>query len=507
MVMLTRDRASDCIEQIEAAPIRRVERQAAQQAEVLTALDLAERFRNFALPVPDFHRTWYDALRDKSRVLLNGPRDHAKTSVVLTHAEWQLISNRNTRIGIVSKTQDVAKAFLREMKRDFEGALLQGAGIRLKPERPELWNTDEIIVEGANLSGKDVSVFALGVGGQSTGRRADLLIFDDIETLETLKTDTARAGTREWFAKDMMPVLSPNGQAIVAYTRKHQDDLYGHLEADTETWTYVNNATQAILEDGSPLWPEHWSLSQLEAKKAELDAIDLTAWSSEYMNLIVPAGTRMFWPEQWPQWTSLPAHLQYFQAWDLAISEKTTADYTVGVCFGYDAETQDLYLADVKRGRWTFHEQQEEITAFGAAWSPLAVGIEAVQYQTAAVQEALRTTLLPVRPLLASGAARGNPGTAAGLQRIMDPNQAPLGNDKVSRARLLEARASAGKVHRPAASPKWWYDFAQELSFFPRSTKDDQVDAASYACRLIAQMAGGQGMRYGATPTLARAMR
>jgi predicted phage terminase large subunit-like protein len=69
----------------------------------------------------------------------------------------------------------------------------------------------------------------------------------------------------------------------------------------------------------------------------------------------------------------------------------------------------------------------------------------------------------------------------------MDPSYATLGSDKVSRARLPEARARGGKIWRPRLA-RWWNDFARELAYFPESAHDDQVDVLSYLCRLAQEL-------------------
>ena len=50
-----------------------------------------------------------------------------------------------------------------------------------------------------------------------------------------------------------------------------------------------------------------------------------------------------------------PAGAKLYQAWDLAISEKTTADWSVGTTIAVD-EDQNVYLVDERRGRWGFND-------------------------------------------------------------------------------------------------------------------------------------------------------
>jgi hypothetical protein len=116
-----------------------------------------------------------------------------------------------------------------------------------------------------------------------------------------------------------------------------------------------------------------------------------------------------------------------------------------------------------------------EIGSMGAAWPEVqAIGIEQVAYQAAAVQEALRRTMLPIVPDKITGGDK----------------------DKVTRARLLEARAAAKKVVRPADAP-WWAEFAQEALFFPAGAHDDQIDALAGAVKLAGFQAASIAWQYG----------
>ena len=241
-------------------------------------------------------------------------------------------------------------------------------------------------------------------------------------------------------------------------TRKHFDDIYSYWLQPGSGWKVIDVVKSVFRADGSPIWPEMWSLEALMARKASMDHQDLLAWSQEYLNLPRPTATQMFYPDAWPTYQKAPHGLTYLQFWDLAISERTTADYTVGWTVGV-SEANDVYLLDIRRGHWDFNTTLAEIEGMGRAWPGVqAVGIEQVAYQAAAVQEAMRRTMLPIVPVV--------------------PDK-----DKVTRARLLEARAAGGKVYRPKEAA-WWPEFALEASFFPAGSHDDQIDALAGAVRL-----------------------
>ena len=138
---------------------------------------------------------------------------------------------------------------------------------------------------------------------------------------------------------------------------------------------------------------------------------------------------------------------------DLAISTKDHADWTAAAVLAR-ANDGTVWVLAVERLRATFHQVLGFIGAMAEQWHPRTVGVEAVQFQAAAVQELLRTTTLPVRAV--------HPG-----QR-----------DKLTRFQPLEARYEQGLVrHAPGLPP----DFERELLGFPVAEHDDQVDALSCA--------------------------
>ena len=436
--------------------------------------EFAEVYRGFTLSTPWFHTHWYAAMDDPAlkRVFIMGPRLHAKSSSALTYALRRLCEDHHLRIGILSQTDALARHFLAEIKHELEAndELLRDYGpTDGRPFRGDTWAAHQIVLTDARegergISGKDVSVFSVGRGGQITGYHCDLLIVDDLETKEGTDSDTVRQGTREWWSREVEPVLAAGGTIIATGTRKHFDDIYSYWLAPASGWHVVDVAKCVYTGDGTPIWPEMWSKELLEIRKAAMDQQDLLAWPQEYLNEPRPSETQMFHPADWPTYSGDPHEfalrnqLAILQFWDLAISEKTTADYTVGWTIGV-SDDNDIYLLERRRGHWDFNHTLAEIQSLGLIWPGVQrIGIEQVAYQAAAIQEALRRTMLPVVPVV--------------------PDK-----DKVTRARLLEARAAAGKVYRPEGI-HWWPEFAQEALFFPAGSHDDQVDALTGAVRM-----------------------
>ena len=156
-----------------------------------------------------------------------------------------------------------------------------------------------------------------GVGGDITGRGANLLIIDDpIKNHEDVATLIARDKLWEWWTSTSSSRIEPGAAVLLLMARWHEDDLAGRLlnpEYNREgyrDWTEVNfpaiydpqmaargpdplgrnpnKVTTVILGDGSKsmisgeaLWPERWPLQELALKRRA----SLEDWASLYQGV------------------------------------------------------------------------------------------------------------------------------------------------------------------------------------------------------------------------------
>jgi predicted phage terminase large subunit-like protein len=162
----------------------------------------------------------------------------------------------------------------------------------------------------------------------------------------------------------------------------------------------------------------------------------------------------------WIQYQSIiPDNLRVYIGVDLAVSQKDTADFTSLLVLGTNVKGE-LFLLDIKRGHWTLYETLEEIIKLSAHYSPVAVGVEAVQYQTVVVQELLRKTKLNAKAITVT-------------------------KDKLTRFLPIATRYERGMVYHCGK----FREFEQELLSFPSSSHDDQVDSFSIAFEVSKQTA------------------
>lgn len=153
---------------------------------------------------------------------------------------------------------------------------------------------------------------------------------------------------------------------------------------------------------------------------------------------------------------------------DLAVSQKTTADYTVFAVWHQTTGT-DLLLVDLVRDRIQGPDQVPALRELCGRYPVSGVVIETVQYQLAVLQEAVRTGL----------PARG-----------VTPDR-----DKTARAVLAATRYASGKVFHRKGAP-WIGTLEEELLAFPYGRHDDQVDAVSMASMEVANSWSGLSEYY-----------
>jgi predicted phage terminase large subunit-like protein len=167
---------------------------------------------------------------------------------------------------------------------------------------------------------------------------------------------------------------------------------------------------------------------------------------------------------------SEPANVRWVRSWDLAFTTKTTSDYTAGIRVGM-MEDGTVVVAAVVHGRFEWPLAVKTIAATAQAdGQDVPQGIEVVGAQTGMIQTLLADPLL------------------AGL--TFTPIQ--VHHDKVTRALPVIARCEQGKL--AIVRGGWNKIFLDELSAFPESKHDDQVDSLSAAMTMLAQFTGPEAV-------------
>jgi hypothetical protein len=211
---------------------------------------------------------------DPKRVLINVPPEHAKSTTITTnYVLYNIVTNPNSRVIIVSKTQGMARKFLGAIKTrlshpayiKLQTAFGPNGGYKADATQ---WSADMIYLGTGRDSGeKDPTVQALGFGSQIYGARADLIVLDDV-----VMNSNAHEWEKqlEWLQKEVITRLGRHGKLLIVGTRVASIDLYKMIR-DGGQWTggktpFTYCAMPAVLEfDENPEnWKTLWSRTNIQ---------------------------------------------------------------------------------------------------------------------------------------------------------------------------------------------------------------------------------------------------
>ena len=169
---------------------------------------------------------------DIAHYLQNGPRRSVieafrgvgKSWLTSAFVCWLLVNNPQLKILVVSASKERADAFSTFVKRLInEIPMLQ----HLKPQDGQRDSVIAFDVGGATPD-HSPSVKSVGITGQITGSRADVLIADDVEVVNNSSTQMMRDKLSE-AVKEFDAILKPGGRIIYLGTPQTEMSLYNQL--------------------------------------------------------------------------------------------------------------------------------------------------------------------------------------------------------------------------------------------------------------------------------------
>lgn len=159
------------------------------------------------------------------RVIIQGFRGVAKSFLTCAYAVWRLWSDRDLKVLIISASSDRADANARFIKSIiYTLPFLED----MKATKGQL-DTQNLFSVGGAKADISPSVKSVGITGQITGTRADLLISDDVEVPKNSGTQMQRDKLAE-AVKEYDAILKPNGQIIYLGTPQNEASLYNTLQ-------------------------------------------------------------------------------------------------------------------------------------------------------------------------------------------------------------------------------------------------------------------------------------
>ena len=385
------------------------------------------------------------------------PREHGKTvRWSFAYVLWRVLTIRSKYVLLIGASGDAASENLQNIKTELEENELIASdfgemrGKTWKDTRIELTNGTCIQSKGAGASMR---------GTRFGPYRPDLIVLDDILKDEAINSPTQRNKIHRWL-KRVVFNLGKSSFIIWVNTIFHNDDpisrLCNELAGDTlKRWIAVR--LSCIRPDGTPLWPEYWSIEDLNEKKQTLGA---AAFSTEYMNEPLSDEERIIhkeWIDTYRYELLPPAsELRFFQGVDPATGAH---DRTAIVNVALHVPTGTIYVLPSFAKTVSEQATVEQMVFYYNQYHPDLIGWENVVFSGIYgkyVQElaAKRHLYLPIKLLTVGGMS------------------------KEARVRSISMLIENGIIRFPVHGAE---NVIQELTEFPVGAFDDACDALVHA--------------------------
>jgi predicted phage terminase large subunit-like protein len=407
------------------------------------------------------------------RLIINIPPRHLKSHMAsIAFPAWLLGHDPAKQILAISYGQELSDKLARDCRALMMSGFYKAAfDTRISADR-------NAVVEFETTEGG--YRLSTSVGGVVTGRGADLIIVDDPMKADDALSDARRQSVNTWYDNTLRSRLNrqSEGAIILVMQRLHTDDLVAHLQ-ETEHWELVSFPVIAEREKhyelgtpygrrrihrcaGEVLHPALLSASAIEDLRRSMTEYNFAAQYQQDPQ--PPSGliVRREWLRFYRPNEIANDFEQIVQSWDTASKATELSDYSVCTTWGVDGKC--LYLLDVLRRKMEFPELKRTVRELAGLWKATVVLIEDKSSGTQLIQE-LRASDFS----LAQAAPAGD-------------------GDKIMRLRAQTAKIEGGFVLFPVTAP--WLDvYLLELTTFPNSKHDDQVDSTVNALAWSTQQA------------------
>lgn len=226
------------------------------------------------------------------RKLTMMPREHAKTAIVSGGLPLHIIiqpaasniyfpglEGSECRIMLAGENMRMAKKNLRVLESIHSTNQLFRS---LWPHRvwdnprrqSSTWNAEALIFPRAN-EWPDPTIWAIGVDGAITGARPNVMIKDDLVSVEAANSDIVMDSAIQWH-RDSRALLDSyevesglQSLEFIIGTRWSVYDLYSEIIENDLTVEVINKKYWQIIQDGKILWPEKHTLKSIEQLQRE----------------------------------------------------------------------------------------------------------------------------------------------------------------------------------------------------------------------------------------------
>ena len=256
-------------------------------------------------------------------------RGSAKSTIAnLILSIWAVISKKAHFTVMASDTFSQCKSHIYNLKAELDTnkKLIEDFG---PFEENDEWTATDVVLPkyNARITARSTGQKVRGIRHKQY--RPDLLIADDLESIESVRTKEGRDKTYKWFSSEVVPALEKEAKIVLLGNLLHSDCLMMKVKEQIEKGIRGGVLIKIPLlnEKNEIAWKGKYpTMKDIEIEKAKVsNNID---WQREYLLKIVPEEGQVV--KEIKYYNKLPEIDFSFQGTgvDLAISKKDTAHYT-----------------------------------------------------------------------------------------------------------------------------------------------------------------------------------
>lgn len=412
------------------------------------------------------------------------PRGEAKSTLVSQlFTLYCLITQRKKYALVVMDSIDQAYPMLEAIKAELE------FNARIKIDFPELAGQGRVWQAATIVTKANQKVQVAGSGKKLRGLRhgayrPDLVVLDDIENDEQVRSPDQRDKLHNWLKKTVLPLGSADGKLDIVYigTILHYDSVLNRT-LSSKAWRTAKFKALIKMPGNMVLW-DRWEALYLNdgeevadafyhANQVEMDTGAVVSWAarpllmlmkirardghgtfdSEYQNDPVSGDDAIF-ANSIQYWTELPNDLIYFGAVDPSLGKAgASRDPSAILVGGYQRATGKLYVVEAQVKKRLPDLIIEDVIRLQKQYRCSRWFVETVQFQEFLYSE-----------LVKRSAQRGIPVPASAVK----PN-----TDKMLRIETLQPHIANGLILLHNAQST----LIAQLRHFPKADHDDGPDA------------------------------
>lgn len=366
------------------------------------ALDIGEKsivhFRrvfhpslNECEPAP-FHYDWDRVLRKETKnFAIEAFRESAKSQYVCREFPLYCLvypSYDYNYIVFILANQTKASKKIKEISEEYLGDPILSANLVQIHEN----NAGAFDVTVQSIKGEQIRVRleAYGKGSSIRGLssrdlRPKLVVCDDLQDLEDMKSETALDNDWDWFLSDVM-FLGQSTRIFLIGNNLGEKCIIERIGANPKVLKFTFVRLSILDEQGKIAWADKYTLEEIEAERDAYTILGkLDVWYRERMCVAISPDSQIFKREDFryvEKQDIKKKNLSIYITMDLAISQRTSADYTVVLVAGVNPDNH-WFILDIDYGRYDPSQQIDALFKMVTKWNPIKVGIEKVGYQSA----------------------------------------------------------------------------------------------------------------------------